>query len=57
MRYALIRQMDISNGKGVGISLFVQGCHFHCKDVLIQKHGTLMRAKNGLKRLKINLLN
>ena len=31
MRYALIRQMDISNGKGVGISLFVQGCHFHCK--------------------------
>lgn len=24
--------MDISNGKGVGISLFVQGCHFHCKN-------------------------
>lgn len=30
MRYALIREMDISNGCGVGISLFVQGCHFHC---------------------------
>lgn len=23
--------MDISNGKGIGVSLFVQGCHFHCK--------------------------
>ena len=22
--------MDISNGEGVGIALFVQGCHFHC---------------------------
>lgn len=31
MRYALIRKMDISNGPGIGISLFVQGCHFHCK--------------------------
>lgn len=31
MRYALIREMDVSNGVGVGISLFVQGCHFHCK--------------------------
>lgn len=32
MRYASIRKMDISNGKGIGISLFVQGCHFHCKN-------------------------
>lgn len=23
--------MDISNGTGIGISLFVQGCHFHCQ--------------------------
>ncbi|MCJ7856697.1 anaerobic ribonucleoside-triphosphate reductase activating protein [Lachnospiraceae bacterium NSJ-143] len=23
--------MDISNGEGVGIALFVQGCDFHCK--------------------------
>lgn len=32
MRYAQIRSMDISNGEGVGISLFVQGCPFHCKN-------------------------
>lgn len=30
MRYASIRQMDISNGEGIGVALFVQGCHFHC---------------------------
>ena len=22
--------MDISNGENIGVSLFVQGCHFHC---------------------------
>ncbi len=32
MRYAEIRSMDISNGEGVGISLFVQGCPIHCKN-------------------------
>lgn len=32
MRYAQIRSMDVSNGEGVGVSLFVQGCPFHCKN-------------------------
>ena len=31
MRYASIRELDISNGKQIGISLFVQGCSFHCE--------------------------
>lgn len=31
MRYNKIRIMDISNGEGVRVSLFVQGCNFHCK--------------------------
>ena len=30
MRYAQIRELDISNGEGIGVALFVQGCHFHC---------------------------
>lgn len=30
MRYSSIRHLDISNGEGVGVSLFVQGCPFHC---------------------------
>lgn len=37
MRYAQIREMDISNGDGIGISLFVQGCHFHCKNCFNQE--------------------
>lgn len=37
MRYAKIRKMDVSNGEGVGISLFVQGCHFHCKGCFNQE--------------------
>lgn len=32
MNYAQIKSMDISNGEGIGIALFVQGCHFHCKN-------------------------
>lgn len=36
MRYASIRSMDISNGEGVGVSLFVQGCRFHCKNCFNQ---------------------
>ena len=32
MRYAQIREMDISNGIGIGIAIFLQGCHIHCKN-------------------------
>lgn len=31
MKYNLIRKMDIANGPGVRISIFMQGCPFHCK--------------------------
>lgn len=37
MRYASIREMDISNGYGVGVSFFTQGCHFHCKNCFNQQ--------------------
>jgi len=32
MRYNKIRKMDISNGPGVRVSIFFQGCMFHCKN-------------------------
>ena len=31
MRYNKIRKMDISNGPGVRVSIFMQGCAFHCE--------------------------
>lgn len=32
MRYNLIRKMDISNGPGIRVSVFMQGCSFNCKN-------------------------
>ena len=32
MRYNKIRKMDISNGPGVRVSVFMQGCTFNCKE-------------------------
>ena len=32
MRYNKIRKMDISNGPGIRVSIFMQGCTFHCKN-------------------------
>ena len=31
MNYADIKQIDIANGPGVRVSLFVSGCNHHCK--------------------------
>ena len=52
MRYALIRQMDISNGKGVGISLFVQGCHFHCKGCFNPETWDFNKGKEWTKEIE-----
>ena len=31
MRYASIKKCDVANGTGIRVSLFVSGCHHHCK--------------------------
>lgn len=30
MRFASIRNMDISDGEGIGVALYTQGCPIHC---------------------------
>ena len=32
MRYNKIRKMDIADGEGIRVSIFFQGCDFHCKN-------------------------
>lgn len=32
MRYAFIDKCEYTNGEGIGVSLFVQGCRFRCKN-------------------------
>ena len=32
MRYNTIRKMDIADGPGIRVSIFMQGCSFHCKN-------------------------
>jgi anaerobic ribonucleoside-triphosphate reductase activating protein len=32
MRYNKIRKMDVSNGPGIRVSIFMQGCIFNCKN-------------------------
>ena len=36
MNFASIRNFDVSNGIGIGVALYVQGCHFHCKNCFNQ---------------------
>ena len=32
MNYAGIKEVDIEDGDGVRVGIYVSGCHFHCKE-------------------------
>ena len=38
MKYAQMRQYDVANGVGIRTSLFVSGCHFHCKNCFNEEY-------------------
>lgn len=57
MRYASIRDLDISNGNDVGVALFVQGCHFHCKNCFNQDTWNFDGGKEFTKEVMDKFLN
>lgn len=57
MRYASIRKMDISNGIGLGITLFVQGCHFHCINCFNQETWDFNGGKEWTEEIEKHFLN
>lgn len=57
MRYASIRTMDISDGEGVGMALFVQGCHFHCKNCFNQETWDFSKGKEWAKKTEKHFMD
>lgn len=57
MRYASIRSMDISNGAGLGIALFVQGCHFHCTNCFNQETWDFNGGKEWTQEIENDFVN
>lgn len=57
MRYAQIRKMDISNGEGIGVSLFVQGCPHHCKGCFNQETWDFNGGKEFTPQIEEGLFN
>lgn len=37
MNYGMIKKMDVADGPGIRVSLFVSGCSHHCKDCFNQE--------------------
>lgn len=52
MRYAQIRDMDIVNGEGIAVSLFVQGCQNHCKGCFNQETWDFNGGKEWTKEVE-----
>lgn len=57
MRYAQIRSMDISDGEGIGVSLYVQGCLLHCKDCFNQSTWDFSEGKDFTKKVEAKFLD
>ena len=48
--------MDLSDGEGVGIALFVQGCHFHCPSCFNQDTWDFNGGKEWTEKTKETFL-
>lgn len=56
MRYNKIRKMDISNGPGVRVSVFVQGCDFHCFNCFNPETHDLKGGKEFTENVMLKIL-
>lgn len=52
MRYASIRNLDISNGANIGVALFVQGCDRHCFNCFNSKTWNFNNGKEWTEEIK-----
>lgn len=57
MNYGAIYNCDTTNGLGVRVSLFVSGCHFHCKECFNEVAWDKNYGKLYTKETKNKLLN
>lgn len=57
MKYNQIRRMDISNGTGIRVSIFTQGCPFHCNGCFNQETWDFDKGKEFTEKEKELILN
>lgn len=57
MRYSKIHKLDVSNGSGIGVALFVQGCHFHCKNCFNKETWNFDKGKEWTPEIENEFLN
>lgn len=57
MKYNQIRELDISNGEGIGVSIFVQGCPFHCYNCFNPGTWDFNKGKEWTLDIKNNFIN
>lgn len=52
MRYSKINSIDVSNGRGLGVSLFVQGCLKRCKNCFNKETWDYLGGKEWNEEIK-----
>lgn len=57
LRYAEIKPVDVANGTGVRVSLFVQGCNRHCKGCFNESTWDFNGGKPFTREVANQLLN
>ena len=57
LRYAKIRKMDVTNGEGIAVSLFTQGCPHHCKGCWNESTWNFNGGKEWTQELEDKIIN